>query len=279
MTSEIQIKNLKESILNLKKEISKLLEDNSDRQVKDSLYKLDIKYETIINNEDIDISALNKIKEELIFLSKTLLKIENESIKKNIAETTNITEQIKKDLDDANQTIKLLRDGQYLKTKEELIDAFSKSINYQKKKFNRDVRIYTTLFIVSLILISVALITSFTNSTFHAFPWYNSWGIRLSIILPSLAIVSFIYFNYKLSKIQLIRYSHIHDLVDCGYEYFRFVLNDEQISSEYMKRILDNFLELKELSVIVKNEKNPTEKYLKEILKTIKGMKTKSFKS
>ena len=273
MDRKIQIKNSKEKISHLKKEINNLLENHPDRQAKDSLYKLDMRYDTLTNTEDVNFEELKNLEDEIFGLYNSLLKLENDSIKQNISDLNKTVEQIQKKLDDANQKIKYLKNGQDIKTKKESINTFSKSINEQKNKFIKDVRFYSISFIISLVLIGILLIISFLINNLQTLEWYSIWGIRLSITLPGLAIVSFLYFNYRLCKIQLIRYSHIYDLVDCGYEYFRFVLNDEQLSINYMKRILDNFLELKELSVIVRNEKNPAEKYLMEILNAIKSLK------
>ncbi len=242
----------KELVNNLKK----YLDLNINKDLKNQLKNLIENYDD--NNNDILI-LLNNIIGASINNNKELFETKKE---------------ISKKLDDANQIIKELSKNSEIQTYEDVINSFNKSVCTQKNKFEKEKRRYTFSFFASIVIIIILLNVNLYYPVLQA-DWGTFLGYRLSIIFPGLAIISFIYSNYKISRIHYLRYSHICDLISSGYQFFEYVLDDKKLTSEYIQKILDGFLQLSDLQKVIEQEKEPTIKYFNIIMNSIKKINEK----
>jgi predicted nucleic acid-binding protein len=249
-------------------EIKPYLNQDIEIDLKNSATSLLHQYDEYCKTGKNDDNELKNILEKLNDIFIHLLR-------NTITKLTESFEETTRKLDEANQTIKELMNNEDVHYHENTIKSFNESIVKQKHKLEKEKKKYTFSFFLSLIIIVLLLNINLFFKIFDDLTWFNLLLYKLSIFLPGLAMVSFIYSNYKISRIQFLRYNHVCDLICSGYKYFEFVLNDEAMKLDYMKKILDSFLQLSDLQKIIEKEKDPTIKYFKEILKGIKELKLK----
>jgi len=234
--------------------------------------KKDEKISTEKENDYFD--ELRKIEESL---SSTLIKILEDKYleienKHNILNKETI--DIQKRCNELEQNDTSFKMG--IPSKENAIFNFINSLKDHKDKFSKRTKIYSISLIIGLIILSALLNCTFFIKIISDSTWSNQLGIRLSLLLPSIAILSFIYSNYRLNRILSIRYRHVFDLVNYGHIYFEHILDDNNSRIEYMKTIINCFVELKHLSGIVKKEPNPVHEILTKLIKLINEQTDKS---
>ncbi|MDM5264508.1 hypothetical protein PF327_09900 [Sulfurovum sp. XTW-4] len=187
-----------------------------------------------------------------------------EQQKKDIkAIQTQINEKIQNGIDDVLN----------LKNELKITGTFKERIETQLSGAPEKVKLYFILFIVSVILLSVLLVSSFFIDTLKDLEWYASLAVRASIALPLFWISQTLYSNYKFYRVAEMKYDHLDRLLGGGVSEITRMIDDPEAKSAAYHKLSELFLDINDLSGIVASEKHPTHKSIAEATEIIKQVR------
>jgi hypothetical protein len=212
-------------------------------------------------------SQIFQIQLELKKLSKKGQELNNELY-------LSFEEKMKRLMNDLNDTVKNgLNEIAGFKNELELGKNYREMIEMQLLNSKKNVTVYLIAFVCSLLLLAGVLVAP--SFVVDRKDLYIQISLRLSIGLPLIWLVSFVFTHYKFYKVAQIKYQHILNLLGGGAYYIGALLEDKTIKEKANNRIIDLLLDYKDLSNLFYREKAPMDKYIKnamEILKETKGI-------
>jgi hypothetical protein len=273
-----------------------------DKKVELIDFSNELKYNA--KNKKLLVERLELLFDELEHLSEMILEAHKKSAENHLdteTQISNITTQIKsiqKEINNLSQRNDKINSELYLnyeskiertindlknavdsslkeisgyKSEIELGKNYREMIKIQFENASKNVRTYFVYFIISIALLTSILITP---SIVRDWTDYNAQiGWRISIGLPLLWLVSFVFTHYKYYKVTQLKYQHILNLLGGGAYYIGKLLENKSARELANSRIIEMLLEYKDLSNLFYKEKAPMDKYLKKALEIIKESK------
>lgn len=150
---------------------------------------------------------------------------------------------------------------------------FSDNIGSELKSNRRKRTIFMWSFIASLLLISLALTSSFFIDYLKNFDLATKISLKLAVSVP-LGFLSYFFFSqYRLYQIIALKLSHLNGFLGGGATYLgQLTEQDAEVKREINKRLAQMFIELDDVMINVKDQKHPTEKTVNSIVERIETL-------
>lgn len=157
-----------------------------------------------------------------------------------------------------------------LKAEYKLQDTFAESIKTQKTNSEKKKNLLFKLFVGSVILIPLMVLSSFLIPKISSLEIWFQWSIRL-LISVTLGILSvFLYNQYKTYHLIHLKYSHLYNFIGGGATFVAELVGlEESLKKEFNKKVANMFIDIDDILLSVRKAKHPSENFTETSSKTI----------
>ena len=157
-----------------------------------------------------------------------------------------------------------------LKAEYKLQDTFAVSVRKEKEAANTERKIYLGLFILSVLLIPIFLLASFSIDKLNLLDISLQWSVRITISI-TLGLLSLFFFNqYRVSRLILLKYTHLNNFIGGGATFISELIGlNEDSKRDINKKLANMFIEIDDLMNSIRRSKHPSEKAMDSAKKLI----------
>lgn len=196
--------------------------------------------------------------------SESVEALKEEILTKVDNDINSLASEIKKQVEDG------IQDLVALKAEYKLQDTFAESIKTQKSNSKTQKDLFFKLFVGSVVLIPILVLTSFLIPKINNLEIWFQWSIRL-LISVTLGILSvFLYNQYKIYHLINLKYSHLYNFIGGGATFVAELVGlKESLKKEFNKKVANMFIDIDDILAIIKRAKHPTENISETSSKTL----------
>lgn len=135
-----------------------------------------------------------------------------------------------------------------LKGELNLTKNFGEKISKQVESSKYGNWIFFSLFLSLLFLYGLILIVPFFYSPLKEFEYWQQWGIRLTISIPTGLILYFVFNQYRFYKLSYTKYQHLETFIGGGITSLHSLLDaNSKLKDETSKSIADLFISIDDI--------------------------------
>ncbi|MGM0609296.1 MAG: hypothetical protein ACQESP_12880 [Candidatus Muiribacteriota bacterium] len=151
-----------------------------------------------------------------------------------------------------------------LKAELGLTKNYKENISDELEKSNRHQKNFMIVFIASLIIIPAFLFSTFYFDFFTVMEYKELMLIRIASTVPLALLSYFFYTQYRLYQLISLKYTHLNGFLGGGATFIAQLIDSEDdVKKDINKKLAELFMELDDISSLIKKGKHPIESVLK----------------
>ncbi|WP_036380060.1 hypothetical protein [Muricauda sp. MAR_2010_75] len=196
--------------------------------------------------------------------SESVEALKEEILTKVDNDINSLASEIKKQVEDG------IQDLVALKAEYKLQDTFAESVKAQKTNSEKQKNRFFNLFVSSVILIPLMVLSSFLIPKVNDLEIWFQWSIRLLVSITLGILSVFLYNQYKIYHLIHLKYSHLYNFIGGGATFVAELVGlEESLKKEFNKKVANMFIDIDDILMSIRKAKHPSENLSETSSKTL----------